>query len=117
MPIRFRSPDDQPYGCFHPRSRYHGFRDERLYWSSVSQFCLAQRLARPEDRERVRSLVRVAEESDALAPSLPTIDGWEAQVEEVHVKEKLQVLEVCVCLQDRHPEQLSQKYKFMYNRQ
>jgi hypothetical protein len=49
------------------------------------------------------------------------VGAGEAQVEEVRVKEKLQVLEVCVCLkvhhkvlqkdlrQDRHPEQLSQK--------
>ena len=55
------------------------------------------------------------------------VDTREAQVVEVRVKEKLQVLEVCVCLkvhrkvlrkvlrQDRRPEQLSQEYKFINN--
>jgi hypothetical protein len=55
------------------------------------------------------------------------VDTREVQVVEVRVKEKLQVLEVCVCLkvhrkvlqkvlrQDCHPEQLSQEYKFINN--
>jgi hypothetical protein len=50
-----------------------------------------------------------------------------ASAADLHVTEKLQVLEVCVCLkvhrkvlrkvlrQDRRPEQLSQEYKFINN--
>lgn len=83
MPIRFRSPDDQPHGCFHPQSRFHGFREDGVYWSTVSQYCLGKRLAKPEDRERVRTQVRDAAEAEALAATLPSIDGWEARAEEV----------------------------------
>lgn len=78
MPVRFRSPDDQPHGCFHPRSRYHGFREGGVYWSTVSQYCLSKRLASPEDRERVR-MARDAEHAEELAASMPAIEGWKEQ--------------------------------------
>jgi predicted NAD-dependent protein-ADP-ribosyltransferase YbiA (DUF1768 family) len=82
MAVRFRSPADQPYGCFHPRSRFHGFREGGTYWPSVAQYCLAQRLASREDRERVRT-ARDPEHACELAASMPTIDGWKEQETDV----------------------------------
>lgn len=80
--IRFRSPDEVPHGCFHPRSRYHGFRVEGTYWSTVTQYCLAQRLASPKDREHIRTQARDPEHAEAMAASMPAIDGWQDQAEE-----------------------------------
>lgn len=83
MVVRFRSPDDKPYGCFHPRSRYHGFRVGRVYWSTVAQYCLAERLASPKDREHVRTQARDPEHAEELGASMPTLEGWQDQAEEV----------------------------------
>ena len=75
----------------------------------------------PHTRREHRRGARARVSADAAAAAAAAVAA------EVHVTEKLQVLEVCVCLkvhrkglrkvhrQDRHPEQLSQEYKFINN--
>lgn len=63
------SSTEGPYGCLHPASRHHGFWADGRYWSSVAQYCIAQRLAAPEDRERVR-LARDPEHAAELAAAM-----------------------------------------------
>lgn len=54
MTIILTSPDDPTYGCLHPDGPNGGFQIDGVYWSSVARYCLAQELARDDDREAVR---------------------------------------------------------------
>lgn len=80
MTIRFSSPADEPYGCFHPDARFHGFRHEGAYWCTVSQFLLAQGLATPADREQVRCQARDPEHARALAAGFVRLPDAEARM-------------------------------------
>ncbi len=73
MPIWFSTPDDEPYGCFHPASRFHGFREHGVYWSTVAQYCLAQELVSADHRERVRMHARDPAHAIELARDLPRV--------------------------------------------
>lgn len=73
VPIWFSTPQDVPYGCFHPASRYHGFREDGVYWSTVAQYCLAQELVSAADRERVRTQARDPDHAIELARELPRV--------------------------------------------
>ncbi len=83
MTIRFTSPGDEPYGCFHPDARFHGFREDGAYWPTLAQYLLAQTLAAPADRERVRIAARDPEHARALAAELPRLPDAAARADEV----------------------------------
>jgi predicted NAD-dependent protein-ADP-ribosyltransferase YbiA (DUF1768 family) len=78
MTIRFSSPADEPYGCFHPDSRAHGFREDGAYWPSVTQYLLARGLADPKDRERVRMNARDVDDARAMAAAMPRLADADA---------------------------------------
>src|SRR5689334_14357136 len=59
----------------HP-DRLPGFRLDGEHWFSPAHYCLARTLARPEDRERVRSAWKISE-ARALAAELPRDPGAE----------------------------------------
>lgn len=65
-----------PYGGLAPDGRgNYGFTALGEYWTSVEQFMLADRLARPEDRKVVRREFDPAK-ARALAASFPERQGW-----------------------------------------
>ncbi len=71
MVVFFRDPTDEPYGCLHPSVKYRGaFRHEGTYWSTVTQYCLAQQLVLANDREFVRYRVRDVAEAEAAAVAM-----------------------------------------------
>lgn len=84
MAIVFSSPDDEPYGCFHPESRYHGFwgGEHNWFWGTVTQWLLADRLASPADREKVRMAGDAAKAAE-LAAGMEVAPGWEARLPDV----------------------------------
>lgn len=64
-----------PHAELHPAHVYQGRSGAGLFWSSVEHDLLADRLARPEDREQVRS-TQDPGQARALAATLPHRPGW-----------------------------------------
>ncbi len=84
MIVSFSSPTDEPYGCLHPAARYRGaFREDGVYWSTVAQYCLAQKLVNPADREVVRIKARDPEHADELARSMARLPDADAKALEI----------------------------------
>ncbi|NVB80170.1 MAG: NADAR family protein [Kofleriaceae bacterium] len=69
-----------PHGCFHPASQCHSFREGDHYWSTVAHYCIAQRLAAAEDRERVR-MARDADHAAELAATMIEVPDWRERAE------------------------------------
>lgn len=80
MPLRFSSPEGEPYGCFHPDSRAHGFREDGAYWPTVTQYLLARGLAEAKDREQVRMNARDPDHARAMAAAMPRLPDADALV-------------------------------------
>jgi predicted NAD-dependent protein-ADP-ribosyltransferase YbiA (DUF1768 family) len=77
VPIVVSSPAEGPYACLHPDCQ-HGFR-AGLFWSSVSRFCLADRVAAEEDRERLRIRARDPAHARELLARMVEAEGWRAR--------------------------------------
>jgi predicted NAD-dependent protein-ADP-ribosyltransferase YbiA (DUF1768 family) len=80
MTLRISSPADEPFGCLHPDAPYKGFREDGVYWSTLTQYLLAQTLADPKDRETVRMHARDAEDARARAATMPRVPDAEARM-------------------------------------